>query len=244
MLTMKQIKDSLQSKFEALNYNCRVNKFTLFSFSNSLAELSGQFEISSANAKRFEIKIYGRSEDDFNVSCREDTSKPFDRWFAAKRFTKKPSVIKDCMEWIASATSEHATLYELLHPEMPLPEPHDFADGTYITDNSGSVYPGMCECAVVRDIVAMIGRRVVHTVYSPRQLPFFLIRVHLRAAGYFEIATDGNKWHPLQRFNDEYRVFPDNRLVKKLSTMNENDRQLIHAACREYIRRNLSEPKE
>jgi hypothetical protein len=257
MMDMITIKAEITKQFRALGYGCNVSKFTKFTF--QISGFSGGFSIGSANAKRFEIRVTSTSEDVFSVPCREMSDAQMEeeygyrysqeKYYATKRFTKKPESIPLVLEWLATAISTHSHLLALLHPESPLPDPRPFAEGTFI--HSGSqTYHGQCESVEVRDIITTKGHQVIHTVFDPASTPYFLLELRVKGHGNVFMATDGDVWYPTMSIRPTegpeanksvYRIFPELPSVASLSKLNQNDKALIHAAIESYVDKNFSD---
>jgi hypothetical protein len=235
---MSVIKNHLVDALQKLGYAAKVNGLTNITFGlRHCAEFEGNFEITSANAKRFEVSVAGNKESDLNVPATKTEQR---LWVAHKRFNKRADTIEACMEWIATAAKAHAHLYELLHPEAPLPPAVPFVDGKiiFLEDHAR---PGTIFGSRVLDIVTLAGRLVVHTAYNPQHRPFFLAEVQPRHALSVHIVTDGDVFYPCKSFiienKTQFRVFP----YAKIPPMNQLDREVIHAACQKYVEKILSE---
>jgi hypothetical protein len=254
MLDMVTIKNLIAKQLKMLGYNTKVAKFTKFTFSISGSHgFRGEFNIESANAKRFELRVNGPSEDHFCVPCRPIPSgsgfRYTEKFYATKRFTKKEECISLVLEWLAGVVKTHAHLMALLHPELPLPDPHPFAEGTFVHFGS-QTYPGHCTSVSVTDIVATKGHQIIHAVFDPASTPYFLMSLQARGANGSFVVTDGDVWHPALNIQPTegpdankkvYRVFPNLAAVETLRQLNQNDKALIHAAIQQYVHVNFSD---
>ena len=257
MESMSEVKAELSTLFKQLGYQTHVANFTRFDFNlqGQFSHSGGRCEITSANAKRLEIALVSNDKLTFNQSL-QDSARPDPenerRWVVTKRFSKREGVAEQIIEWLATATTEHSHLLELLRPSEPLPAPYKFRAGAYVQGAGGHTYPGMLEKVKVMDVVATIGRAVTGTPYDPKLHPYFLIQVEMRSSPksgesgtQFHAITDGDIWYPVMEYFQDghayHRVFFDGNAIRRLSNMNQNDKNLVAAAAIHYVEANFSD---
>jgi len=245
---MGQIRRSMMSELQKLGYNASIKKLTNFNFEMiGRYDLSGAMVVTSANAKRFEVKVVSK-ESDFNISCRRDFSTRMS-YFAVRRFTKKPEAVLAALKWVATAVKSHTHLDQLMHLDRELSEPFGFASGTYMRDNCGAMFYGMINKVVIKDIVTINGSLITHGAYIAGLKPYFLVQVDLRTRSYpdygrdFTFVTDGDVWYPVMKCDEKYVVFMDKKQIERLAAMNQNDKELIFTAAQAYIEELLKEER-
>jgi len=241
-LDMPAIKAEISAQLAALGYTTKCRAFVNYEFTLT-GNYMGKFEIASANVGRFEVRVDAGNQTDFLIPCRRDDTKRVH--CATKRFSKIKESIAPLLEWVASATKVHHHLKELLHPELPLPDPTGFAEGDFVPRGDRWHHGFVNHCQVV-DVVTSQGRVVHKTAYNPSHRPYFLLRVECRNPGNYgdrnhDILTDGDVWYPTIQLNDRHIVFHDPEVVEALKQMNHGDQQLIHKCLQAYVTEHYSE---
>lgn len=248
MLHMDQIRGKISEILQSLGYRTSCRGFNDYRFEMNGGH-NGDFEIGSANIKRFEITV-GGPEEDFLIPSRLDPERSARR-VACRRFTKREDAIPEVLEWVSTALKSHQHLNELLHPERPPSGTYGFTNEGFLHESSGCTYFGTVHNVQVHDIVTLQGRKVVHTAYDPAMKPYFLVTVSIRPRMYnstegIDIISDGDMWLPAIKIQQkggsrEHRVFMDTYDIAKLRAMNKHDRDLIHAALSHYVDVNFSD---
>ncbi len=246
MASMQAIRDRLRILMNAIGYNCRIEKFVNFSFTdNGNTTLTGHFQIYSANAKRLEVKVVASKEGILRGTERmEKDSYNDDVRVVSKRFKKSADSAPDIIKWLAHASRHHDHLAERVNTNKELPAPFPFADGE-VTDDSYWLYMGCTNGIHVNGVVAIEGHEITDEVRTPDKKTYFYLNLGLRGlSGSHSIITDGQGWYYVTAIGGDRKIvsFAADEKIKKLKTMNQSDRKLIEAAVRQFI--NQQEPSE
>ena len=244
MLTMNEIKQALKNAFAQHGYTASVAKFIQFKFeiSYGIGNAKGGFNISSANAKRFELKVLSKDKNDLPGNARPTRTGDY---YVAKRFTKRADAIAKAMLWLSEANTKWGHLRESLDINGEPVDAIGFQEGRWVANSSGTVWPGHAESVAVGGIVSVQGREVTEAVYEPGIHPYFIAVARIRpkpgSSGFvtsLEFITDGEMFWPVRSFyvgdKSHIRICMFPAVAERLGNMNQADKELVHMACRLY----------